>query len=335
MSKKNSQLVNGTIPDEQFLKVAEVMESTATSSSSVASTEPTKPNESSPPCVLVLGMAGSGKSSFVQRLTAHLHAQKRYPYVVNLDPAVAAVHFPANIDIRDSVNYKAVMRDYGLGPNGAIMTCLNLICTRFDQVLDLLQKRTADVPYFIFDTPGQIEAFTWSASGSIITDTLASTHPTVIAYVVDTARAANPTTFMSNMLYACSILFRTKLPFFLVFNKSDVINPQFAKKWMTDFEAFHEDVQETNNTYMGDFTRSLSLVLDSFYANLKNVTVSSRTGEGMEEVLKIIDECKKEYFDEYRPMYEKLREDIEKQRANEPTEKLSELTLKERDIPHE
>jgi hypothetical protein len=83
----------------------------------------------------------------------------------------------------------------------------------------LLQKRATSVPYFIFDTPGQIEAFTWSASGTIITDSLASAHPTVIAYVVDTARATNPTTFISNMLYACSILFRTKLPFFLVFNK--------------------------------------------------------------------------------------------------------------------
>jgi len=260
------------------------------------------PTKDSAPCVLVLGMAGSGKSSFVQRLTAFLHARKSFPYVVNLDPAVAAVHFPANIDIRDTVNYKAVMHDYGLGPNGAIMTCLNLICTRFHGVLDLMKQRANTVPYFIFDTPGQIEAFTWSASGTIITDSLASAHPTVIAYVVDTARATNPTTFISNMLYACSILFRTKLPFFLVFNKCDVVNPAFAKKWMEDFESFHDDIQRTTPTYMGDFTRSLSLVLDTFYSNLNSVTVSSRTGEGMEEVLTIIEKCKQEYFEEYRPM---------------------------------
>ena len=30
------------------------------------------------------------------------------------------------------------------------------------------------------DTPGQIEVFTWSASGSIITNSLANTLPTVI-----------------------------------------------------------------------------------------------------------------------------------------------------------
>lgn len=54
------------------------------------------------------------------------------------------------------------------------------------------------------DTPGQIEIFTWSASGAIITDAMASALPTVIAYVIDTPRTTAPATFMSNMLYACS-----------------------------------------------------------------------------------------------------------------------------------
>lgn len=71
----------------------------------------------------------------------------------------------------------------------------------------------------VIDTPGQIEVFTWSASGSIITETLASTFPTIVVYVMDTARSTNPVTFMSNMLYACSILYKTKLPFIVVLNK--------------------------------------------------------------------------------------------------------------------
>ena len=57
--------------------------------------------------------------------------------------------------------------------------------------------------YVILDTPGQIEIFTWSASGAIITDAIASSLPTVVAYIVDTPRTTSPATFMSNMLYAC------------------------------------------------------------------------------------------------------------------------------------
>ena len=33
------------------------------------------------------------------------------------------------------VNYKNVMKEYNLGPNGGILTSLNLFATRFDQVL--------------------------------------------------------------------------------------------------------------------------------------------------------------------------------------------------------
>lgn len=45
----------------------------------------------------------------------------------------------------------------------------------------------------------------------IITETLAATVPTVVVYVVDTPRCTSPTTFMSNMLYACSIMYKVIL----------------------------------------------------------------------------------------------------------------------------
>lgn len=69
-------------------------------------------------------------------------------------------------DIRDTVNYKEVMKQFNLGPNGGIITSLNLFSTRFDQIMNLLEKREKDHKYVILDTPGQIEVFTWSASGN-------------------------------------------------------------------------------------------------------------------------------------------------------------------------
>jgi GTPase SAR1 family protein len=56
------------------------------------------------------GMAGSGKTTLMQRLNSHLHSQKTPPYIVNLDPAVTHMPFTANIDIRDTVDYKEVMK---------------------------------------------------------------------------------------------------------------------------------------------------------------------------------------------------------------------------------
>ena len=42
------------------------------------------------------------------------------------------------LDIRDTVNYKEVMKQYNLGPNGGIMTSLNLFSTKFVEVSALL-----------------------------------------------------------------------------------------------------------------------------------------------------------------------------------------------------
>lgn len=198
------------------------------------------------------------------------------------------------------------MRKHELGPNGAIITSLNLFATRFDQVLRLLDTKKKDHKYVIIDTPGQIEVFTWSASGTIITETLAATHPTVIVYVMDISKSENPITFMSNMLYACSILYKTKLPFLIAFNKIDIVSCDFATQWMTDTDAFEQKL-ETQTSYLANFSRSLSLVLDKFYENIATVGVSGGTGEGIAELLAKIDAAAVDYLTQYRPQLQQIQ----------------------------
>ncbi len=63
-------------------------------------------------CLVTIGMAGSGKSSCIQRINAYQSIKK---YIVNLDPAIRQTVYNANIDIRDTVDYKKVMESYNLG----------------------------------------------------------------------------------------------------------------------------------------------------------------------------------------------------------------------------
>ncbi|TKX25280.1 GTPase-like protein 2 [Elsinoe australis] len=289
-----------------------------------------------PVSIAVVGMAGSGKTTFMQRINSHLHSKKAPPYVLNLDPAVHSTPFESNIDIRDSVNYKEVMKQYNLGPNGGILTSLNLFATKIDQVLSILEKRclpsaqpqgtTQTTPkHILLDTPGQIEVFVWSASGSILLSALASSFPTVLAYVIDTPRTTSSTsTFMSNMLYAISILYKTRLPMILVFNKTDVKSPDEAIEWMRDFESFQaalraeEEAEQDGGAggsgYMGSLLNSMSLVLEEFYNNLSVVGVSSMTGDGVDEFFEAVEGKRAEFEQEYAPELQRRKQERENEK---------------------
>jgi predicted NACHT family NTPase len=87
----------------------------ATDSGPAQSAEEPSPSSGSKPApkatgIIVIGMAGSGKTTFMQRVNAYLHEQQQPPYVLNLDPAVTHLPFTANIDIRDTVDYQEVMK---------------------------------------------------------------------------------------------------------------------------------------------------------------------------------------------------------------------------------
>lgn len=340
---------------------------------------------SSPMCVLVIGMAGSGKTTFTNRFFHHLISlpQPTWPHeehtdsdsdtemplaplMVNLDPAVLEVPYPTEIDITEVIDYRQVMQEYQLGPNGAIMTCLNLFTasefdktvTHIDNRKKSLFKRNAIITknsgltdsseefspvsaadFVVFDTPGQIEVFTWSASGTIITETLAALYPTVILYIIDTTLCQNPATFMSNMLYACSILYKTKLPFILVFNKIDETDQlgesggfHVIESWLRDFETFQEALHSHSTSssegegFHTGYIQSMSLVLEEFYKLLKVVPVSSLSGEGFDQLLVSLDEARTEYFQDYRT-YRKDGPDVEQQGLTSLQEIMSNIKI--------
>jgi GTPase SAR1 family protein len=242
----------------------------------------------------------------LKRLNAHLCSARKRPYVLNFDPAVHTVPYPVNIDIRDTVNYKELMKQYQLGPNGAIITSLNLFSTRFDKVLEIVEKRQQDTDFFLCDTPGQIEIFTWSAAGAVITEAFSTSFPTLIAFVIDTPRCTSPITFISNMLYACSIFYKTRLPLILVFNKCDIADFEFAVEWMTNYESF-QDAIEKDTSYMASLAKSLSLTLNEFYQNMNFVDVSAVTGSGMDRFFSKVELAVTEFREVYLPELERLK----------------------------
>ena len=111
---------------------------------------------------------------------------------------------------------------------------------------------------------------------------------------MDTVRSTSPVTFMSNMLYACSILYKTRLPFIVVMNKTDVVEHKYALDWMHDFVTFEEALENVSG-YITNLTRSMALTLDKFYGTLRVCGVSAMTGAGIEDLYTEIGKAHLEY----------------------------------------
>ena len=70
---------------------------------------------------LVIGPAGSGKSTFCDLMRTHCETLHRRVHVVNLDPAAEHFKYPVAADIRDLVPLDEVMGEMKLGPNGGLV----------------------------------------------------------------------------------------------------------------------------------------------------------------------------------------------------------------------
>ena len=246
--------------------------------------------------LIVLGMAGSGKTTFVQKLEEEIANKDKESYIINLDPAVMDTLYEPNLDIRDTIKYKEVMTSNNLGPNGAILTSLNLFSTNIDKVISILESKN-DLDFVVIDTPGQLEVFSWSASGKLITDSFSIIFPSILIYIIDIPRCNNPNTFSSNMLYALSIMYKMKLPLMIAFNKVDVTKDNKVIEWMQDYESL-QDALGKKDDYISTFSSSLSLLLAEFYKTIKYVSVSSKTGEGFDELISKCEEIRKKYQEE-------------------------------------
>eukprot|EP00965_Chrysotila_dentata_P052134 1730040-Pleurochrysis_carterae.AAC.5 len=103
---------------------------------------------------VVIGPPGSGKTTYCQGMRQLLEALGRKVAVVNLDPANERMPYTAELDIAELISVEGAVETCGLGPNGALVYCLEYLATNIDWLLDKLEE-LSDC-YVLFDMPGQV-----------------------------------------------------------------------------------------------------------------------------------------------------------------------------------
>lgn len=241
----------------------------------------TKRNREDLKMILLEGTAGSGKSLLASKLAEYYTGNGAFPAILNLDPGAEDLPYSCDVDVRDMVDVVSVMRNYGLGPNGAVVMANDIVASRIGQLQEEINAVNPD--YLIVDTPGQIELFAYRVSGPLLARELAAEQRVGI-FLYDGVLVNGPANFVSISLLAASIRLRLGIPAVNVLTKSDLLEDKLGEilEWSSDARALEDAVSQTCDGEIYSLTTDVLRGLDAggFYQGL--VPVSNITGDGMD-----------------------------------------------------
>lgn len=188
--------------------------------------------------VLVVGPAGSGKSTFCEYMHRHFEILKRSAHVINFDPACEGFKYEPIIDVRDLISLDDVTdptEDLRLGPNGGLVYCLEYISKNLDWLDEVLSETTAEDDLILVDCPGQIELYTHlNVFESIINKFRQHDFNISSAFLLDAQFLSDCDKYMGGVLAALSCMVKLELPHVNIMTKMDLLSPS-AKLKLEDY----------------------------------------------------------------------------------------------------
>ncbi|XP_070171724.1 GPN-loop GTPase 2 [Polyergus mexicanus] len=168
----------------------------------------------------VIGPPGSGKTTYCNAMSKFLESIGRKVAVINIDPANENMEYTPAIDISELIKHEDVMTDLALGPNGALVHCMEFLETNVQwlvrKVLDLKDH------YLIFDCPGQVELYTHHKSVSRIAEKLNQNLVRLCSvHLVDSHHCSDPGKYLSSLILCTTVMLQMGLPHVNVMTKFD------------------------------------------------------------------------------------------------------------------
>lgn len=133
------------------------------------------------------------------------------------------------VDVCDElVNLSSVMDEFGLGPNGGLLYCMEYIEKHLDHLVSLIKERTSDStrrPYLLLDLPGQVELYTHQTCVHNIMTKLSKALDLRLTMVqlIDAHFCADAAKFISAAVLSTTTMLRLELPAVNVLSKVDLI----------------------------------------------------------------------------------------------------------------
>jgi len=218
---------------------------------------------------LVMGPAGSGKSTYCAAMQEHFSVMKRTARVVNLDPAAEDFKYEPDIDVRDLITVEDCMEECDFGPNGGLLFAMEYLLDNLSWLIDQLEEY-GEEEYLLFDCPGQIELYSHVPVMRALVDELQRRDFRIVGiYCIDALFIQDNAKFLAGCLAALTSMMFLELPHLNLLTKCDLIKEteDLEAFCASDVETLVQNLQETMhpryrqlNEAFGTLLRDYSLV---------------------------------------------------------------------------
>ncbi|XP_015180199.1 PREDICTED: GPN-loop GTPase 3 [Polistes dominula] len=186
---------------------------------------------------LVMGPAGSGKSTYCSIMQQSAADEMKTIEVVNLDPAAEHFDYEPFVDIRELIELDDAMEDEQLryGPNGGLVFCMEYLIENSTWLEDKLDDVDGD--YVIFDCPGQIELYTHMKVMRQLIKMLQKMNFRICGvFIMDSQFMIDGSKFLSGTMAALSVMVNLEIPHVNILSKMDLISKTSKKQLDEYFE---------------------------------------------------------------------------------------------------
>lgn len=237
--------------------------------------------------VLFIGPAGSGKTALTASLGRWLWSKMLTPVAyINLDPGAEILPYEPDIDIRQYVTTEKVMRQYGLGPNGALIKSIEIACNYLREIAEKASKLPA--PYILVDTPGQMELFLFREFGPKFIREFKQVGYIIGVVILDPTLTRKAQDVTSLKLLSLIASLRLGVDVIPVINKADLVEGDF--RLFKDNEYLRSKVRETGEGIIGEISERILELLDDYKLATRIPLLSATTGVGLEELYDMLHE---------------------------------------------
>lgn len=255
---------------------------------------------------LVIGPAGSGKSTYCKILQAHAKCSKRTIRVINLDPAAENFEYECDIDIRELISVDDVMSKKKLGPNGALVFCMEYILSKFDWIEEQINS-LGDNSYFLIDCPGQLELYSNYPVMKDITKRIKSLGINIMSvFCFDCTFTSEYSKFISGSTLALACMLQLELPHLNILTKADLIKNEEALEQLRELDIksllLKEESFEGIKTKFYKLNKALVELLDN-YSLVALTPLNILDEDSVNEILYNCD-ITLQYFDNQEPREE-------------------------------